>query len=88
MDHTTPLAAVMERNRLQQKHIADALGVSEMTVLRWFHGRTVPTGTNLIRLVDYLRQFEPALTAEDILPPPEVDPAAERAPEPEPEASR
>jgi transcriptional regulator with XRE-family HTH domain len=61
------LAAVLERNRLQQKHVAEALPVSRMTVLMWVHGRTVPTGDNLLRLLAYLRRFEPGLQVEDLL---------------------
>jgi len=58
----------IRRNRLQQKDVADALGISRMTVLNWVHGNSVPTGTNLLRLLEYLRGFEPALQAEDLLP--------------------
>lgn len=61
--------AVIRRNRLQQKDVAEALGISRMTVLNWVHGNSVPTGTNLLRLLDYLRGFEPALQVEDLLPP-------------------
>jgi transcriptional regulator with XRE-family HTH domain len=61
------LAAVLDRNRLQQKHVALALGVTRMTVLAWFHGRSVPTGDNLARLLVFLRRFEPGLQNEDIL---------------------
>ncbi len=66
----TPLALVLERNRLQQKHVAEGLAVSRMTVNAWFHGAAQPTGPNLLRLLAYLRQFEPTLTAEDLLPRP------------------
>lgn len=65
--YRTRLAVIMERNRLQQKHVAEALGVTRMTVLAWFHGRSVPMGNNLTRLLAYLRQFEPGLENEDVL---------------------
>jgi transcriptional regulator with XRE-family HTH domain len=61
------LGAVLKRNRLQQKDVAEALGISRMTVWAWVHGKSVPTGTNLLRLVGYLRQFEPALQEEALL---------------------
>jgi transcriptional regulator with XRE-family HTH domain len=64
----TRLRAVLARNRLQQKDVADALSLSRMSVWSWVDGRTVPTGINLIRLLEYLRQFEPTLQAEDLLP--------------------
>lgn len=63
----TALAAILERNRLQQKHVAEALGVSRMAVLRWVHGRSRPGGDNLVRLLEYLRQFEPGLDVNDLL---------------------
>lgn len=65
---TTPLAGLLERHRLQQRHVAEALGVSRMAVLAWYHGRAIPSGSNLVRLVEYLRQFEPGLSAEALLP--------------------
>lgn len=67
-DTPTPLAGLLERHRLQQRHVAEALDVSRMAVLAWYHGRSIPSGQNLVRLVEYLRQFEPGLTAEQLLP--------------------
>jgi len=63
----TALATVLKRNRLQHRHIAQGVGVSRISVGHWVHGRSVPSGTNLVRLVEYLRQFEPAITAEDLV---------------------
>jgi transcriptional regulator with XRE-family HTH domain len=62
------LRAVLDRNRLMQKDVADALGLSRVAVWAWVDGRSVPTGTNLLRLLEYLRGFEPTLQAEDLLP--------------------
>jgi transcriptional regulator with XRE-family HTH domain len=62
------LGSVLDRNRLQQKHVAEALGVTRMTVWQWVHGRARPTGINVIRLMDYLRKFEPGLAAEAVFP--------------------
>ena len=73
------ILVVLGRNRLQQKHIADALGVSRMAVLAWVHGRSVPSGDNLVRLLAYLRQFEPGLQAEDLLLAREAEPAGDPA---------
>lgn len=78
----TRLRAVLARNRLQQKEIAEALGLSRMAVWSWVDGRTVPGGTNLLRLLEYLRQFDPSLQAEDLLPEaaaPLVGPSADPA---------
>ena len=63
------LRAALDRNRLQQKHVAEALEVSRMTVWAWVDGRSEPTGTNLLRLLEYLRKFEPGITAEDLVGP-------------------
>lgn len=60
---------VLRHNRLRQKDVAGAMGVSRTTVWLWVHGRSEPTGTNLIRLVEYLRSFEPGISAEDLLGP-------------------
>lgn len=60
------LRAALDRNRLQQKHLAEALGVSRMTVLEWAAGRTTPSGSNLLRIVAFLQGYEPAITAADL----------------------
>lgn len=65
----TGFRSVLDRNRLQQKHVADALGVSRMTVWEWASGRTIPSGSNLLRLVEYLQRFEPTVTAADLFTP-------------------
>ena len=64
----TRIAAAFKRNRLQQKEIAKSIGLSRNTVFRWCQGLSVPTGTNLVRLVAYLQQFEPGITERDLLP--------------------
>jgi transcriptional regulator with XRE-family HTH domain len=61
------LKAILERNRLQQKHVAEALDVSRMTVWQWVHRRAVPAGDNMVRLLAYLRKFEPGLQAADLV---------------------
>jgi transcriptional regulator with XRE-family HTH domain len=63
----TRLRSVLARNRLQQKDVADALSISRMSVWSWVDGRTIPSGTNLLRLLEYLRRFEPGLQIEDLL---------------------
>lgn len=65
----TPLRRIVERHRdrgLTQKGIADALGVSEQTVWAWCKGST-PGGSNLVRLAEYLRAWEPKLQPADLL---------------------
>jgi len=64
-----------------QKDIAEALGLSRVAVWAWVDGRSMPSGVNLLRLLEYLRQFEPGLQAEDLLPDaasPVVGPSSER----------
>lgn len=61
------LGEVLSRLRLDQVDVADALDVSRTTVGNWVHGRSVPQGTNLIRLLDYLRPFDPGLQVEDLV---------------------
>ena len=61
------LKEILRRNRLQQKAVAEGLGVSRQTVCFWVNGRVVPTGENLSRLLEYLRQFEPSLEVSDLL---------------------
>lgn len=71
----TRLAGVLRRNRLQQKDVAEALGLSRMTVHNWVNGHSQPLGANLVRLAQYLSQFEPDLRESDL-----VEPAAIAAP--------
>jgi transcriptional regulator with XRE-family HTH domain len=72
------LREILDRNRLDQTQVADGLGISRVSVGNWVHGRSKPSGPNLVRLRDYLRQFEPGLEVEDLLAPaPEPAPAVE-----------
>lgn len=64
---TKGLRTVLERNRLTQVQVADALGVSRVAVWLWIDGRSAPTEANLQRLLEYLRQFEPGLQIEDLI---------------------
>lgn len=64
----TGIAAALKRNRLQQKEIAVAVGVSRGTVFSWVHGHKVPTWTHLVRLVEHLRKFEPGITERQLVP--------------------
>jgi transcriptional regulator with XRE-family HTH domain len=61
------LGDVLKRNRLQQKHVAEAMGVSRMTVWQWVHGRAIPTGENLLALAAYLQRFEPGIEPKDLV---------------------
>jgi transcriptional regulator with XRE-family HTH domain len=62
------LAEILQRNRLKQKDVAKALGVSRVSVGAWMSGRTTPSGARLVRLLGYLRSFEPTLQVEDLIP--------------------
>lgn len=64
---TRGLRPVLERNRLRQTDVAEAVGVSRVAVWLWINGRSAPAEANLLRLLAYLRRFEPGLTAEDLL---------------------
>jgi transcriptional regulator with XRE-family HTH domain len=61
------LRGILARNRLQQKHVADAIGVSRVAVWLWAAGRSAPTEENFERLLKFLRRFEPGLTADDLV---------------------
>lgn len=65
--NATRLRVVLSRNRLQQKEVADAIGVSRMAVWSWVNGHAEPGGSNLVRLLEYLKRFEPSLQVEDLL---------------------
>jgi hypothetical protein len=73
--HSTRIAAALRRNRLQQKDVSEALSLARGTIFDWVHGRSVPNGTNLVRLVVYLQQFEPGITERELLPNAGVMPA-------------
>jgi len=62
----TGLKDAIERNSLNQRELARALGVAPETITRWKSGERVPSGSNLMRLVAYLRQHEPTLQAEEL----------------------
>jgi transcriptional regulator with XRE-family HTH domain len=64
------LAAAMDRNNVKPGAMAQALGVSKETISRWRANVVIPTGENLNRALEYLRQFEPDLQAADLLPSP------------------
>jgi transcriptional regulator with XRE-family HTH domain len=62
-----PLEAAIRRNSVNQRQMAAAVGVSPETLSRWVRGHMRPTGDNLVRVLSYLRRFEPRLQAEDLL---------------------
>jgi hypothetical protein len=63
------LKQILDRNRLEQVQVAEALAVSRISVGNWCNRRGGPNGVNLVRLLEYLRQFEPTLQASDLLQP-------------------
>ena len=68
---------ICSANGLTQKEIADGIGVAPETVTRW---KTVftPPSAELFRALEYLRRFEPGLTADSLFR--DVDPEPEPAP--------
>ena len=62
------LREILQRNRLEQKDVAEGIGVSRQTVWLWTNGLGVPGGENLARLLAYLQKFEAGLTLADLLP--------------------
>jgi len=65
---------VCDANDLTQKDIAAGIGVTPETVTRW-KWQFSPPADELFRALAYLRQFEPGLQAEDLLPPQPPAPA-------------
>ena len=61
------LKTIIRRNKLVQNEIAEAVGIAPETLSRWVSGTVTPSGGNLVRLANHLRQFEPALTEADLL---------------------
>lgn len=66
--YLSSIGKALERNRLRQKDIAEALGVTRGTAFAWAHGLKVPGGANLVRLVKYLQQYEPSVTERELVP--------------------
>ena len=60
------LREALSRSGLKQKDIAEALGVSPQAVWLWAEGKGMPDGGNLVRLVKFLRGYEPTLTLDDL----------------------
>ncbi len=58
--------------------VAEALGVSRISVGNWCNGRTGVNGSNLVRLLEFLRRFEPGLQVEDLLTPADASSTAGR----------
>jgi DNA-binding XRE family transcriptional regulator len=65
-DSTIGLGAVLDRNSVMRKDLASGIGVAAETVARWCTGTSTPGGRTVLRIVAFLRRFEPALKAEDI----------------------
>jgi transcriptional regulator with XRE-family HTH domain len=63
------LKAIIRRNKLVQNEIAEAVGIAAETLSRWVSGTVTPSGANLVRLANHLRQFEPDLAEADLLAP-------------------
>lgn len=66
--YLSSIGTALQRNRLRQKDIAEALGVTQGTVFAWVHGLKIPGGANLVRLVKYLQQYEPSVTERELVP--------------------
>lgn len=66
------LKDVIQRNGLNQRELAESLGVAPETLSRWVQNHKRPTGENLVRLLAHLRQYEQDLQAEDLIETSEV----------------
>ena len=64
---TTPLAALLQKHRLRQVDLAEALSVSRVTVSLWAAGKAMPSGPNLVRITMFLREYDPLLRVEQLL---------------------
>ena len=63
------LREILDRNRLEQKDVAEGIGVSRQTVWLWCSGQSVPGGENLVNLLAFLQRYEPTLSLGDLLQP-------------------
>lgn len=50
--------AIRTSAHVSQQRVADALGVTSVTVHRWEHGTCTPRGEMLVAYVDLLRRLE------------------------------
>jgi hypothetical protein len=64
----TPLAEIMARHQLTDALVSSALACTRNAVRYWRTGQGVPDGRKLVRLLAYLRRFEPRLEAAELLP--------------------
>lgn len=60
------MRAVLKRNAITQSELARKVGVSQVTVWAWGEGRYAPRSETLLRIVAFLRQYEPRLEADDL----------------------
>ena len=59
------LKPILERLQIEQKTVAEELGVWEETVSRWAAGQ-IPQGRNLLALLAYLQKHDPKITLNDL----------------------
>lgn len=67
MKRATPLLAILSEHGISQYRLAKTLGFSPVTVWKWCHGLASPRAHNLVRIVAWLRTYEPGVTAEDLM---------------------
>ena len=65
-ESTIGLAAVLGRHTVQHKDLARALSVTPETVSRWVGGQVTPGWKTIVRIISFLRRYEPDLRAEDL----------------------
>jgi DNA-binding XRE family transcriptional regulator len=63
---TIGLGPILDRNSVMRKDLAEEIGVASETVARWCTGAVTPGGRTVLRIISFLRRFEPALKAEDL----------------------
>lgn len=68
--NTNGIRSARVRANKTQVQLADAIGVSERTVMRWELGRTMPRGDDLRKTWIYLRHFVKDLDLAELLPAP------------------
>lgn len=61
------LRPILDRNRLQQKDVAEGIGVSRQTVYLWVNDLAIPGGENLTNLLAFLQRYETTLSLADLL---------------------
>ena len=70
--NTGRLQHELVRNNMKQRDLANAVGVSEVSMSRYVNGTRMPKGDILVRIAEVLRTTLEYLTNEEGMEPPDV----------------